>query len=99
MSFPAPSDGVYTNCGRLSTLPTDVFYKLVMFLDKYQGSIIRQFSSVLTPVVDSIVRGTFPHHSVLPIEQVEQRQITEEPKGAPMLLKLLSHNSVLQEVG
>jgi hypothetical protein len=77
----------------------DAFCKLVTFLEKYQGSIIRQFSSVLTPVVDSIFRGTFPHYSALPIERVEQQLITEEPKGSPRLLKLLNHDSASREVG
>lgn len=85
-----------TNQNRLIMLPTDDFARLVGLLDQNQGRILHQFSSILTPIMDSIFCGTFKEHAPnpLPIEQASVQEIFEKPKGSPGLLNLLGGNQV-----
>jgi len=75
---------------RILTPTDDVFVEFVSLLEQSQGLVLRQFSDAVLNVVDSIIRGTVLHSGTFPIENVEQRQILELPKGSSQLLRLLS---------
>ncbi|XTI88220.1 hypothetical protein V2W45_1237018 [Cenococcum geophilum] len=73
----------------IQILPEDIFNKFVHILEKYQGDILRDFSDAVKPIVEGVFYGKMCRFTPLPIENIQQQQILEQPKGSAKLLELL----------
>ncbi|OCL08487.1 hypothetical protein AOQ84DRAFT_293047 [Glonium stellatum] len=73
----------------IQSLPEEIFNKFVHVLNHHQGEMLRSFSNAVEPIVKSVFYGGMSLRSPLPIENVQQQQILEQPKGSVELLDLL----------
>jgi hypothetical protein len=78
---------------RIQVLPEDIFNKFVHILEQYQGDILRNFSDAVKPIVEGVFYGKMSLSTPLPIENIQQQQILEQPKGSAKLLELLKPES------
>jgi hypothetical protein len=54
---------------------------------------LRDFSEAVKPIVEGVFYGKMCLFSPLPIENIQQQQILEQPKGSAKLLELLKPES------
>ena len=82
-----------TDQKRLSSLPEDIFKKIVLLLDQHQGNVLRQLSNEVTNITVGIFRGTLDEARRFPIETVERSKILEQPGSSHELCTLISGTS------
>lgn len=74
---------------RITKLTDSVFGDFVTLLDKSQGSILRNFSAAVSPIVETLVVGPFRQHDLFNLETIQLSDILRQPKGSSGLLSLI----------
>ncbi|RAQ98840.1 hypothetical protein DDE82_008855 [Stemphylium lycopersici] len=86
----AGQPGIGISDKMILSVSDSVFSSFVEFLDKHQGSELRELSAALSAMIDVLLSGSPPHREPFKLETFPPSEILRYPKGFPGLLSMLN---------